>query len=114
MKNLHFIKENGIWYVNEWYLNPLPKAALMMVAGADTLLDKLTVDGKTATIKAYRKPREGAFQIKLIEPNHLSNGGNYTIDGPKGYPKKMWLCNVTRIVYGGFMPKELYIQNMSK
>jgi hypothetical protein len=114
MKTLKFIKEDDIWYIDEWYLKFLPKSALMMVLGADTLLDKLTKDGETAKVKVYRRPKEGAIKAKLIEPNNLSNGGNYTVQGPKGYPKKMWLCNVTRVVYLGKMPKEIYIVNASK
>ena len=113
MKNLSFTKEDGLWYINLWYWIG-PKSALLMVEGADRLLDKLSKDGRTAKVKVYRKPKEGAIKAKLIEPNNLSNGGNYTIDGPKGYPKKMWLCNVTRVVYFGVMPKELYIVNTSK
>ena len=112
MKKLSFTKEYGTWYINLWYWIG-PKAALAMVAGADDFLDKLTLDGKHATVKVYRKKQPNAIRVQLIEPNKLDNGGDYIIEGPKGYPKKMWLCNVTRVVYGGFMPKQLYVINAS-
>lgn len=110
MKKLSFTKEHGTWYINLKYW-PGPKSALAMVQGADKLLDKVSTDGKTAKVHVYEKPTKGTtIKAKLIVPNLLKNGGNYTIEGPEGYPKKMWLCAVTRFVYLGRMPKELYIK----
>jgi hypothetical protein len=115
MKTLKFEKENGTWYI-VLKLWPGPKSALAMVSGADKMLDKLSKDKVSATINVSEQPIEGAIKASLIVPNKLLNGGDYTIETPKDYPikrlpKKMWLCNVTRYVYLGRMPKVLYIVN---
>ena len=108
MKKLSFTKEKGTWYIN-LKLWPGPKSALSMVMGADKLLDKLSEGKKHVKVEVYKTPVADAIKASLILPNKLTNGGDYTIEGPKGYPKKMWLCAVTRFVYLGFMPKELYL-----
>lgn len=117
MKKLKFEKENGIWYIvlKKW---PGPKGALAMVQGADTLLDRLSNDGDKVAIEVSEKPVEGAINASLIVPNKLLNGGNYTITAPEDYPikrlpTKMWLCAVTRYVYLGRMPKQLYIKTIN-
>lgn len=109
MKKLTFEKENGIWYIvlKKW---PGPKGALAMVQGADTLLDKLCNGKDLVTIEVHEEAVDDAIKATLILPNRLLNGGNYTVEGPKGYPTKMWLCAVTRYVYRGRMPKQLYIK----
>ena len=109
MKTLSFTKEDCCWYINLRFW-PGPKSALEMVQGANKLLDKLSNNTNYVKLKVYETPQANAIKASLIIPNRLSNGGNYTIEGPKGYPKKMWLCNVTRFVYLGKMPKELYIK----
>jgi len=83
---------------------------LVMVQGADRLLDQLSQNTTHVKLKVYETPQDDALKVSLITPNKLTNGGNYTIKGPQGFPKKMWLCNVTRFVYLGRMPKELYIK----
>ena len=109
MKKLSFSKEAGRWYINlKLWLGP--KSALEMVQGADRLLDQLSQNTNHVKLKVYETPQDNTLKVSLITPNKLTNGGNYTIEGPKGYPKKMWLCNVTRFVYLGRMPKELYIK----
>ena len=108
MKQLSFSKEAGRWYINLKFW-PGPKSALQMVQGADCLLDKLSNYTNYVKLKVYETPQDDALKVSLITPNTLTNGGNYKIDGPITYPKEMWLCNVTRYVYMGRMPKELYI-----
>ncbi len=109
MKTLTFEKEEGTWYIKlKLWLGP--KSALAMVQGADKLLDKLSNKTNKVKIKVSEKYIEDAIvKASLILPNKLSNGGNYKVEGPEGYPKKMWLCNVTRFVYLGRMPLELYV-----
>jgi hypothetical protein len=109
MKKLSFSKEDGNWYINLKFW-PGPKSALEMVQGADRLLDQLSQNTNHVKLKVYETPQDDALKVSLITPNKLTNGGNYTIKGPQGFPKKMWLCNVTRFVYLGRMPKELYIK----
>ena len=109
MKKLSFKKESGNWYIKlKFWLGP--KSALEMVQGADKLLDKLSHQCNAVKLKVYKKPQDDSIKVCLITPNKLSNGGNYKIEGPQGFHKKMWLCNVTRFVYLGRMPKELYIK----
>ena len=109
MKKLSFSKEDGNWYINLKFW-PGPKSALEMVQGADRLLDQLSQNTNHVKLKVYETLQDDALKVSLITPNKLTNGGNYTIKGPQGFPKKMWLCNVTRFVYLGRMPKELYIK----
>ena len=49
MKNYTFNKENGSWYIDlpNWEGT---KAELQMVAGADTLLDKLSNQGTSVNV----------------------------------------------------------------
>jgi len=69
IKILPFIKEKGIWYADlpEFLDQDLGvKADLMMVAGADTLLDILSGNSSTVTVKMSRTAFNG-FTDTLVK-----------------------------------------------
>lgn len=111
---MRFYKDEGYWFadVPQW---KGPKANLMMVAGADTLLDKLgqeqkrrffrRADDVTLTISTSTKYMPDGYRtLKMIEKCEFD--GAYYKYGFKGN-EICWLCDVTAWVIGYF-PKEIY------
>jgi hypothetical protein len=134
-KTFRFYKEINIWYID------LPqfleaglgtKANLMMVAGADTLLDILSNDGTDINVDFSDKPfdgcnvkldmiRKGKDQELLDHVGHapVDYGAYYTAYNTQwlGYEFKIssvWLCPVTEYVFGGDYPKNIYIKAPTK
>lgn len=99
-----FTKENGKWYIDlpEW---TGPKSALQMVWGADTMLDRLAKDDNHIEL-----------QLSLTEiPDSIHLKRNLRMFGGYSYKCTMdntstiiWLCGVTKFVFGEF-PRHLYI-----
>ena len=134
-KTFRFYKEINTWYID------LPqfleaglgtKANLMMVAGADTLLDILSNNGTEITVDFSDKPFDG-FNVKLDMINigkdqalldHVGHpfvdyGAYYTAYSSQelGYEFKIssvWLCPVTEYVFGGDYPKNIFIKAPTK
>ena len=110
MKELRFVKENGRWYIDipEWEGT---KEELEMVSGADDLLDYFA-KGKDSIVlevgETYDHITKMEGSIMLTKQKDLDNGADYTVINNHDIPK-IWLCDVTKYVYG-YMPKELYIQ----
>lgn len=111
MINLKFYKENdGRWYIDlpEWTGS---KADLEMVCGADTLLDKLSHQGKEVVCKVSEIPVENFELLEFIrEAQEWQNGAFYRIRSICGenFNLQVWLCNVTRFVFGYF-PRKIYL-----
>jgi hypothetical protein len=110
MNKLTFYKEKD----NRWYID-LPqwtgsKADLEMVAGADTMLDRLS-EGKNSVILEVAEESNENMYIAEFEGPSLSSGGNYIIRNPNRISThyRMWLCDVTKFVFGYF-PKTLYFK----
>jgi len=104
---LKFCKEGNRWYVDlpEWTGR---KSALLMVAGAHTLLE-LMADGKDeVNIYVDEENFEGAEHLTLIKKCWW-NGADYRIETYENYYLylKVWLCDVTKYVLGRF-PKDIY------
>lgn len=104
---LAFVKENKNWYID------LPtwkgrKSALRMVSGADTLLDYIAEGKKDVVLYAELEEYEGAECLTLIN-KCFWNGADYRIDTYKNNELnlKLWLCDVTKVVIGGF-PEKIY------
>src|SRR5688572_15379274 len=98
---LSFTKEDGTWYI-DLPSYPGPKAALAMVAGADTLCDQLSKDGTTAVVKVDNTPFIGAdYALTIFAENP---GGTYmAVDlSMDKEPFSVWLCDVTVFVLGEF------------
>lgn len=112
---------DGIWYID------LPaflesglgtKANLMMVAGADTFLDKLSNDGDDVTVHIETAPyAEQEYALtKLgfgLDKALLSAIGHAPVEYGAYYRANdghvLWLCPVTEYVFGGSYPKDIYV-----
>ena len=126
-----FYKENNIWYIDlpEFLEAGLgTKANLMMVLGADKLLDILSNNGDNITVEFDDKPMLGHnAQLQLINMGKdqklldaighapVDYGAYYTAfsTGGLGYEFKIssvWLCPVTEYVFVGLYPKSIYIK----
>lgn len=104
MKTLRFIKEGKLWYID------LPgwtgdKSALLMVAGADKLLDRLSIGQNTVSLLVSEtQPEEKGFEkmTKMVETPVFGGAVYLTSYWP------IWLCKVTEFIYDGKMPEVLY------
>lgn len=102
---LRFYKEDdGRWYVD------LPtwegeKADLEMVAGADTMLDILSVYWNEVWLQVDDKPFEGAYEMSRIDVTPPGSGKDYWLED---YTLQIWLCDVTLFVFNGKFPETIY------
>lgn len=103
MKTLKFNKEGNAWYIDlpEW---TGPKSALLMVAGADALLDKLSEGkGTISLLVSEYNPIDSTFEKMTKMVNTPVIGGSVYLT--KYWP--IWLCQVTEHIYGK-MPDVLW------
>lgn len=111
MKSLKFYKENdGRWYVDlpEWTGS---KADLEMVCGADILLDKLSNQGIEVVCQISEIPVENFDLLEFVrEAYERQNGAFYQLTSILGQNLNLevWLCDVTRFVFGYF-PRKIYL-----
>lgn len=105
MKTLKFKKESGIWYiVLKYWMGS--KANLAMVQGADTLLDIMSNGKNEVTVKVGTSKSTQTPKYTLERANYQGGGALYNLQSEE-YNFTVWLCAVTRFVYG-YMPKEFY------
>ena len=112
--NVSFTKEfDQNWYVDfpKW---PLDHYHLMMVAGADTLLDILNDGTNHVSLKVNisNKDKNVPNTIKLVKTDStLTGGAHYKLETPlRDWDRKnLWLCPVTLAVLGQY-PKYIYIK----
>jgi len=102
-----FIKEdNGRWYIDlpDWQG---VKADLEMVEGADTMLDYVGEGRNEVELTLAEEPFENSTALRLIEDykDHVG-GGIYLLEEYEGKTlnQQMWLCDVTRFVFGKLPP----------
>jgi len=103
---LSFTKEdNGNWYIDlpEWEGD---KADLQMVAGADDFLDFLSNNGNKSHLLVCTEECGHKHDGFLVKDEETSDGGAWyylwEYDGVI-YEKsgsRMWLCSVTKFVFG--------------
>jgi len=121
--NHTFYKEEGIWYIDlPEFLNAGlgTKANLMMVAGADTFLDRVSGNGHRVQVEIntdslapfdyqLQKVRDGLDKELLAEIGHapVDYGAYYNV---LQINHELWLCPVTEYVFGGGYPEEIYIK----
>jgi hypothetical protein len=96
---------DGSWYIvlPEWEGS---RSDLLMVAGADRMLDKMSNGTNEVQLMLSETPFED-HNIKLRLINPMFGGGNYIASTPKGI-MPMWLCKVTKFVFGGKLPSRIY------
>jgi hypothetical protein len=85
------------------------KGNLAMVAGADTMLEILANGDDRITLQIETKDFEGS-EGKLTKTGFCPYGENYLFTSEAIKDHKMWLCPVTKFVFGGFYPKNIYIK----
>src|SRR4051812_14015535 len=79
-QTLVFYKEqNGSWFID------LPgwkgaKSDLLMVSGADTLLDIISDDGRQVALDVAEKPFAGSCELKLVRRGGPEGGAYYHIE----------------------------------
>lgn len=94
------LESNGCWYadIEQW---PGAHSQLMMVAGADDFLDAVNaafnLDGYV-TLEVSISPFDGAD--KLVKTEETSAGATYHIPSGAFGRSQLWLCNVSRWVFG--------------
>ena len=117
-KTLKFIKEND----SKWYIDlphyPFSHHNLMMVAGADTLCERLSQDGHSTIVDVVTSKEaldnlvaEGYVQLKRTEWS-LTGGAYYDVKNIEGL-NKLWLCPVTLFVYQKY-PKYIYVKQVAE
>ena len=104
MRNFKFQLENNRWYVvlPEW---TGPKDDLEMVMGADMMLDIVAQGESTVNLNISETPFEG-YKYYLEYKEDYYGGGNYILHSEFS-TFTVWLCHVTKFVYG-YLPKQLY------
>jgi hypothetical protein len=107
MKKFNFYKEQG----NRWFIN-LPdwegdKDDLEMVMGADTMLDILAQGEDNVSLSMSDKPFE-SYDYLLTLKEEIYEGGMYELSSTN-FNFDVWLCFVTKFVFGEF-PNKIYLK----
>ncbi len=104
-----FYKEGQKWYIDfpEYIERGGSKSDLLMVMGADKMLDKLSEDGVEITLRFSDKAMPDS-EIRLKKLFSDPWGATYKTNKPK-MVKLVWLCNVTKVVMGNH-PEEIYVR----
>ena len=113
-KKLNFVKLAGKWFV---HLPNYPGhySELEMVLGADVMCDMIdTHDIGYITVIVSTEPSENQFTTKeytldfvnSTTSNGEQDGANYRM---REFKLDVWLCNVTKYVFGKF-PATIYIK----
>ena len=114
MKTLRFYKEeDNTWYADipDYICQGGEKADLQMVAGADNMLDILSNNGDSITLRIYEnneEPEKYVVSLWLLKEDEIPNY-NCNING---YEFSIWLCGVTKWLYG-YYPEVLYINKVN-
>lgn len=115
-RRIKFEKEGFDWFavIPEWEGS---RADLQMVCGADTWLDILCQGEWHVWLTISDEPFDGAEKLHLIDLNRyngeeVGSGASYLLKNYLGgieYNLEMWLCDVTKFVFGDF-PKIIYFK----
>ena len=109
--NYDFYKEDGRWYIDfpQYIANGGQKADLLMVAGADKMLDVLSDNTERVTLDFSAQQMESDIVLKKFIGDPW--GATYTTNSKK--VKLVWLCNVTKVVMGKH-PEVIYVKKYKK
>lgn len=114
IQELEFEKDlDGGWYIvlPDW---PGDRSALAMVAGADKLLDRYNYDGTNRVqlvVKTSPLPVSFTTVGKLKKLFNVGGGATYFVRSER-YTGPIWLCEVTKFVFGGKLPKRIYFKEL--
>lgn len=108
MKLYRFTKEqNDRWFIvlPEWQGS---KDELEMVMGADTMLDYIACGGSEVMLYLSEEPFDG-YDLTLTLKEYIYDGAMYSLTGKNFECFDVWLCEVTKFVFGEF-PQTIYIK----
>lgn len=103
-----FVKENHLWYYDSpEYLEIYGKESkgnLLMVAGADVLLEILAEGEDRVVLDVFTEPVKGEGIVTCIKQSvdEESAGATYFANGKKFLDFKFWLCPVCLYVMGEY------------
>jgi len=99
----------GRWYIDlpEYIKAGGKKADLEMVRGADILLDYVS-EGKRRVKLRVSEELDFENHIHLFKYDEDGTGAYY--QNSEIIDLDVWLCNVTKYVFGGYHPEEIYIE----
>lgn len=107
MKSFKFVRENDYrWFavIPEWQGS---KEDLEMVMGADTMLDYIAQEKNEVVLTLSEEEFKGYdYLLNFLEEAY--DGGIYHLTG-KNVDFAVWLCDVTKFVFGCF-PSKIYIK----
>jgi len=107
MKYFRFVKEtDGRWFIElpEWKGD---KSDLEMVFGADTMLD-IAAQGEMVSYLTISEEEYDDHRFTLNLIGEEDGGGRYNLKSEM-YEFDVWLCHVTKFVFGGRLPTKLYV-----
>lgn len=115
MDNYRFYKEGNNWYVDlpTW---PGAKSDLLMIGGADTMLDIMSNNGTEVFTIISEKNFEGADTLVFNKlAADVGEGAYYTLEKFREttHNLSVFLCDVTLFVFGKF-PETIYIKKISR
>ena len=100
---------------NRWFVD-LPewtgsKAELEMIMGADNMLNIISQGENKVYLNLSPEPFDESDSLEKIEDTPGIGGAYYMMKSYKGteYNLKLWLCEVTRFVFGN-LPEKIYIK----
>jgi hypothetical protein len=111
IRKIKFYKtKSSRWYADlpEWEGS---KDDLEMVLGADTMLDTLAQGDDLIFLQIGDEKFPGGMQAILVEPGTIEMGGAWYLVpsiGQIDYDLKIWLCDVTKFVFGSF-PETIWL-----
>ena len=115
MRNYRFYRDEVGWFVDlpEWEGEIWE---LQMVSGADTFLDILSQGENEVFVTLSTEPFQNCEELSFlhlgaIEGPEIGTGAWYILNQYMGidFNLKMWLCDVTKFVFGDF-PKKIYFK----
>lgn len=116
MKSYRFYKDSFGWFIDlpDW---PGEKWDLQMVSGADDFCELLSQGENEIYITLSATPFDGASSLEFLhlgrlEGPELGEGAWYILENYLDLPFgiKMWLCDVTKYVFDGEFPMEIYFR----
>lgn len=108
MQTLTFVKLSNKWFVDIPYDGPVED--LQMVNGSDQFLDNLAKYNPTVRVKVTVSTEElPKYDYCFVISDIDSGGATYVEKAKKA--NNIWICNVTKLIFGEF-PRNLYITNI--
>jgi len=102
----------GRWYIvlPEYIKQGGRKADLEMVCGADKMLDILS-NGRRR-VKLWVSEQPDFHYLLHMQQIHEDDMGS-TYESSEHSNLDIWLCNVTKYVFGGYFPQNIYLNECS-